>query len=421
MATTTPPIIEEPVPAGAPDEERGTRRVLVALLVILLLAAIALLVLLFWLLRPERGAPPSGPPGYPIRVVTTIYGFGERPEELLRFPMGVAFDGAGNVWISNQGQSRVEQYTRDGDFIRMVGNEPGPGQLAAPYGLAVDPARGRLYVADTAAGRVQIYTTDGGYVGHLPADDQDLEVFGAGGFTPYDVAVHEGRIIASSNDGLYFFSQDGRVVARWGATVEGENVRGRGMGVFNFPDAFVVDPADGSIYVADSGNRRIVAVDRNGFWRWVAGEPDEGAKIRSFWQLPHGIELGPDGNLYVVDTFRFDREGMGTGFIVVLSRDGELLSEFGRSGTEDGAFNYPEHLAVSPDGELWAIADRENHRVVLFELVPPYPEVDDLLTERYPKTFVRPEYVWVTPPPLTPEQEALLEEDRGGAKGEGSA
>jgi DNA-binding beta-propeller fold protein YncE len=414
MATETPPITE--VPAGTPDEERGTRRLLTVLLVVLLLAAIALLALLFWLLRPEPRAAPSGPPGYPIRVVATVYGFGERPEELLRFPMGVAFDGMGNVWISNQGQSRVEQYTREGMFIRMVGHEPGPGRLAAPYGLAVDPARGRLYVADTAAGLIQVYTTDGAYVGHLPADDQDLGVFGPSGFTPYDVTIHEGRIIASSNDGLYFFSQEGRVVARWGATVDGENVRGSAMGAFNFPDALVVDPEDGTIYVADSGNRRVVAVDRNGFWRWVSGAPDEEGKIRSFWQLPRGIELGADGNLYVVDTFRFDPEGMGTGHLVVLSRNGKLISEFGRAGVEDGAFNYPEHLAATPDGGLWAIADRENHRVVLFELVPPYPEVDDLLAERYPKTFVRPDYVWVTPPPLTPEQEALLEEQRSDAK-----
>ena len=91
----------------------------------------------------------------------------------------------------------------------------------------------------------------------------------------------------------------------------------------------------------------------------------------------------------MVDTFRFDSEGMGNGSIVVLSKDGDLLSEFGRAGTGDGAFNYPEQMVAGPEG-LWAIADRENNRVVIFRLHTPYPEVTDLLARRYPETFSDP-------------------------------
>jgi hypothetical protein len=133
-------------------------------------------------------------------------------------------------------------------------------------------------------------------------------------------------------------------------------------------------------------NRRVVAIDANGNWTWVSGRSDENGQIRSFWQLPRGIALGPDGNLYVVDTFRPDAEGMGTGHLVVLSKDGELLSEFGRTGSDDGAFRFPEHIAKGPD-DLWALADRENGRIVVFRLLTPYPPVDDLLARRYPKGF----------------------------------
>lgn len=370
------------------EEDRAVRRMLRWLLAVLVLGALGLIGVLVWLLRPEPEPTPIGEPGgYPIEVVTTIYGFGETVDESIRMPLGVAFDGGGDLWISNSGQARVETYTSDGAFIRVLGDEEGPGQLLAPYGIAVDQERGRVYVADYAAGMVQIYSTDGRYVGHFPSDQQDLAVFGPDGFSPYDVQVYGGRVVVSSNDGLYFFDLEGRVVDRWGGEAKkGSVARGSGWGEFNFPDAFTIDRETDTFYVADTMNRRVVAIDAGGSWLWVAGRGDEAGDIKSFWQLPRGIAIGTDGNLYVVDTFRPDAEGMGTGHIVVLSKDGKLLSEFGRTGAADGAFSFPEHIAKGPD-DLWALADRENQRIVVFRIVPPFPELDDLLARRYPKGF----------------------------------
>ncbi|MBI2236903.1 MAG: hypothetical protein HYU54_00005 [Actinobacteria bacterium] len=310
---------------------------------------------------------------------TSIYGYGDRPSELLKNPLGVGFDGGGNVWVSDTGHSRVIVFTADGGLIQILGAEEGPGKLYTPYGIAADPDRDRVYVADYAGRNVEVYSTSGAYIGHLPADDQDLEVFGPNGFSPYDVQVLNGRVIVSSNDGLYFFDAEGHVVARWGG-----KVRGVKLGMFNFPDSFDVDPETGRVYVADTMNRRIV---------------DKRGKIMGFWQLPRGIQVGSDGNLYVVDTFRFDREGMGTGHIVTLSPDGALLSEFGRAGTAEGAFNFPEQLAVSGDG-LFAIADRENDRVTLFRLGP-LPRAEDIEAQRYQTSLFSPKDVWATPSPAT--------------------
>jgi len=402
MATPAEPLEEEVPPQGPErgggEEERTTRRILVALLAVLGIAALGLLVLLFWLLRPKPGPQvPGEAAGYPIRVTATIYGYGQEPDELLKTPLGVAFDGEGNVWISDTGRSRVEEYTTDGTFVRAVGTDEALGKLYTPYGITVDPDRARVYVADFAGHNVQMYSTSGAYIGHLPADDQNLKVFGPDGFTPYDVQIQSGRIVVSSNDGLYFFDMNGHVVARWGGTYRGQNVRGVKPGMFNFPDSFDVDPESGRIYVADSMNRRIVALDENGRWLWVSGTPDARGKITGFWQLPRGIQVGPDGNLYVVDTFRFDRTGMGIGHLVALSPDGDLLSEFGRAGSQDGAFNFPEQLAVDPSG-LYAIADRENNRVVLFTLGA-LPEPDQMEARRYEESFSQPENVWATPSP----------------------
>jgi DNA-binding beta-propeller fold protein YncE len=377
---------EELRPLPEEREDRSTRRMLLALLLLLALGAAALLGLLLWLLRPNAQGGQERVAGYPIEVVATIYGSGTAEEEQLRAPMGVELDGSGNVWISDTGRSRVEEYTSDGTYVRTLGEDPTAGGLVSPYGLAVDDARGRIYVADFYTRTVQIFTLDGGYVGHLPADDQRLGVFGADGFSPYDVALLNGRIVVSSNDGLYVFDQNGHVVERWGETVKGKNVRGSDWGSFNFPDSIVADASNDRIYVADTLNRRVVALDGEGNWLWASGRADVNGKLKGFWQLPRSVAVGPDGRLYVTDTFRPDAKGMGTGHIVVLSADGELLSEFGRTGSGDGDFRFPEQLASGPDG-LWAIADRENDRVVVFRLHPPYPAVDDLLASKYGPGF----------------------------------
>jgi DNA-binding beta-propeller fold protein YncE len=390
-----------PEAQALPEErrDRTARRLLKALLVLLLVAALGLAGLLVWLLRPEpEPTPPGQAAGYPIHVVATIYGFGTDPADQIRTPLGVTFDSQGNVWVSDTGRSRVEEYTADGGFIQVFGQDKGPGQLYSPYGIAVDSSRDLVYVADYGARLVQAYSTSGQYVTHFPADDQDMAVFGPDGFSPFDVQVVDGRVVVSSNDGLYFFDTAGHVVARWGATHKGQNVRGVDMGMFNFPDSFVADPKTGRIYVADTLNRRIVALDRDGRWLWVSGRPDAKGKIRGFWQLPRGIQLGPDGNLYVIDTFRYDPKGMGAGHVVVLSPEGKLLSEFGRGGSDDGAFEFPEQIAFN-GSDLWAVADRENHRVVIFRLSTPYPKVSDLETPKYDKMLLHPKDVFATPQP----------------------
>lgn len=399
MAAPTEQIAREaPGPDQEPSGDRTTRRILWFVLALLVIGSVALLALLLWLLRPAPAASPTAEGGYPIDVVTTIYGYGTEPNELVRTPLGVGFDDAGNVWISNTGQSRVEQYTSDGDYIRTVGEESGEGRLYGPYGIAVDSAAGRVYVADYTGRAVQVYTTEGDFVTHFPADDQELGVFGPDGFSPYDIELAGGRIVVASNDGLYFFDDSGHVIARWGATHERESIRGVGIGMFNFPDAIEADPETGRIYVADTLNRRIVALGAEGRWLWVSGRPDAKGKIKGFWQLPRGIALGEDGNLYVVDTFRYSGKGMGEGHLVVLSPEGELLSLFGRSGPGDGSFSFPEQLASGPDG-LWAIADRSNNRVVIFRLITPYPEPSELEQPKYEGMLKQPTDVWSSPTP----------------------
>jgi DNA-binding beta-propeller fold protein YncE len=81
------------------------------------------------------------------------------PTEMLPHPNGDIYvtDGYRNA--------RVHRFTRDGRLITSWG-EPGlgPGQFHLPHSIALDAA-GRLYVADRANKRIQIFTPEGEFVG----------------------------------------------------------------------------------------------------------------------------------------------------------------------------------------------------------------------------------------------------------------
>ncbi|MBI4728858.1 MAG: hypothetical protein HY775_05070 [Acidobacteria bacterium] len=360
-------------PAGEKPRREPAERLLRLVVGVLAAVALTLAAVLALLLKPSPKPPGHAAPeaGCPIKPVRSIYGFGSAKGQSLSQPQAVTFDRAGNLWVADTGNSRVLVFTPEGRLVREIGPRNGPGRLWAPFGITADPAADRMYVADYRGRAVLIYSSGGQYLDRLPAADQDPAIFGSEGFSPYEARPHKGKVVVASGNGLYFFDRHGRVVAHWGA-----EWRGRGLKEFNFPNSFVVDPKTDRFYVTDTGNRRVMALDSAGRVLWISGLPDVEGKIVGFWQLPRAIALGSDGRLYVVDIFRYQEKCAGVGHIVVLSSDGRLLSEFGRAGPQEDAFNFPERIALGPDG-LVAVADRENNRVLLFRLGPLPPPTSE--------------------------------------------
>jgi hypothetical protein len=82
----------------------------------------------------------------------------------------------------------------------------------------------------------------------------------------------------------------------------------------------------------------------------MSGEP--------FHRCTH-TALSPRGDLYVSD-------GYGNARVHKYSPDGKLLLSWGEPGTDPGQFNIPHNICCDYEGWVY-VADRENHRVQVFD------------------------------------------------------
>ena len=99
-----------------------------------------------------------------------------------------------NVYVSDDGNSSVQVFSKDGEFLRFFGSdEMGVARLKSPYGVCV--AGQYVYVADDGVDKIVVFTTEGDYV----------TSFGSGDYS--DVCVdQDGFVYVSSyNNKIYIY------------------------------------------------------------------------------------------------------------------------------------------------------------------------------------------------------------------------
>jgi DNA-binding beta-propeller fold protein YncE len=252
----------------------------------------------------------------------------------LMWPVAIATDTKGNLYISDEALHRISIFDSQGRFLGKWGVKgKGVGMFDRPAGMAFDLDQ-HLLVADGLNNRIQRYTTDGRFLGQ----------WGQGGHgpgelnLPWAIAVdRDGDVYVADwrNDRLQKFDAQGKFLASFGST-------GRGDGEFSRPAGVAVD-AEGTIYVADWGNERVQVLSPDGGFlaklRGEAGlskwgesyfisnqdereerqkanlEPalnlspsddlrEESASIEKFFWGPTAVKVDDQGRLYVVDSCR---------------------------------------------------------------------------------------------------------------------
>lgn len=150
----------------------------------------------------------------------------------------------GNMLISDgYGNSRIVEFTNDGHYVRHFGTHgDGDGQFNLPHGVTMD-SNGRIYVADRANSRMQVFDNSGKFLAKWTDIGQPWDVY---------YAAKENALYAV--DGRWCritkIDTEGKVVGELGHF-------GHGPGELDFPHAIAVT-ADGSeIYVVEIKNWRV--------------------------------------------------------------------------------------------------------------------------------------------------------------------
>jgi DNA-binding beta-propeller fold protein YncE len=159
----------------------------------------------------------------------------------------------------------------------------------------------------------------------------------------------------SRNHRIQHISADGNVLKVWG-TFADLAAGSAPIGTFNEPWGVAVGP-DGSVYVSDTWNHRVQKFSPNGdpikMWGVFGTAETPGALYG-----PRGIAVDKDGRVYVADT--------GNKRIVVYDSNGAILTQFGSEGFDPGQFSEPVDVKVASDGKVY-VTDTWNQRVQVLE------------------------------------------------------
>ncbi|MGQ0644975.1 MAG: fibronectin type III domain-containing protein, partial [Elusimicrobiota bacterium] len=235
-------------------------------------------------------------------------------------PTGLAVDGGGNIYAADWFRNQVVKLDPAGRVIFRLGKRDaegnvvpgsGPGEFHDPTGVAVDTA-GNVYVADRKNGRIQKFTSGGAYVREfdvtncrpLPdeahedhTDDHDAErcdrSFHA---RPWGVAVDASGNMFITDDRHFRLIK----LSAAGEVLDVVGQAGRDPGRFILPKGLHVN-ARGEVFVTDTGNRRVQRFDPHLNVVLVFGETRSTSPL--YVDFPWSAVQASDGRLYMTDVF----------------------------------------------------------------------------------------------------------------------
>ena len=201
---------------------------------------------------------------------------GKAPEAQINYPLGLAIDGSGNIFIADHFNHRIRRVAADGTITTVAGSDSigstgddGPAtsaRLNYPSGIAIDGS-GALYITDTmnhvirkvvVGGNITLFAGSRGVAGFREKDAKDefLEAKNAELNAPTGIAIDSGGNIYfcdTRNHRVRKIGTDGKIRTVAGSGEKGETGDGGDAlkAKLNSPTGVAVDAA-GNIYIASA-------------------------------------------------------------------------------------------------------------------------------------------------------------------------
>jgi sugar lactone lactonase YvrE len=236
----------------------------------------------------------------------------------LYWPFGIAVDSTGIVYIADSYNHRIRRIALDGTITTVAGTGPtGPNNgsfsgdggpavnatLNTPYDVKIDD-QGNLIVSDSFNFCIRKITPGGtiSTLATLPA-------------LPENIAVdHSGNVYAAGGlfNTILKITASGAVTTIAGTGAVGSSGDGgpATAATLSWPEGVAVDNA-GNVFVADTNNSRVRRISPAGIITTIAGTGvqgfggDNGLGSAAQLNQPEGVSVGPDGSVYVADSFNY--------------------------------------------------------------------------------------------------------------------
>jgi DNA-binding beta-propeller fold protein YncE len=253
---------------------------------------------------------------------------------------GVATDTADNLYVFHRGDPAkpILVFDKSGIFVRSFGD----GRFISTHGLRIDPD-GNVWCTDSENHTVVKFSPDGKVLmtlGERDVKGEDDRHFNR----PTDVAfAANGDVFVSDgygNSRVLKFDKSGKFLLAWGR-------KGTGPAEFDTPHQVRLD-SKGNVFVADRENKRIQVFAPDGKFIRQLGEGI----------APYGLFITPTDDLFVADGLKHE--------VLKLDHDGKVLLRWGGGGREPGKFLLPHGLNVGRDGAVY-VGEITNARLQKFE------------------------------------------------------
>jgi hypothetical protein len=279
-------------------------------------------------------------------------------------PSGMVIDGAGNIYVADTFNNRVQEWAPGATAGVTVagGNGAGSGanQLNQSGGVSVDGA-GDVYVVDAGNNRVQKWA---------PGATSGVTVAGGNGAGSGASQLDQPTSVSVDSSGNIFVAdafnnrvQEWAPGATTGVTVAGGNGSGSAANQLGLPGSVFLDSA-GNVYVADSGNSRVQ--------EWapgattgvtVAGGNGSGSASNQL-SFPVGVFVDGSGDVYVSDYFNNRVQEWAPG-----ATTGLTVAGGNGQGSAANQLNTPGGVWVDGFGNVYVV-DTQNDRVQEWETGP---------------------------------------------------